>query len=192
MQTKQMASIALCVIGAIDYLGDGTILTRVMLHSVVAGNKKCDVFSRQKKCRWPLGGAGRWWRNYFQGLPNRACGGYKYKTEATGYLSHVQRTDVGHPVDYNGTDYRAKVPLSQAIMMLPLTKKLLNLQECDEGHANGQNLISDRLADSKETYVGVEVCVPPMSSDGRAPIKMTGGCALSPGVYRLHVWWVRP
>jgi hypothetical protein len=37
MQFKQMATIALSPIGAIDYIGDGTILTRVMFCSVVAG-----------------------------------------------------------------------------------------------------------------------------------------------------------
>jgi hypothetical protein len=40
MHSKQMASIALRTIGAIDYLDDGTILTLVMLHSMVDGNKK--------------------------------------------------------------------------------------------------------------------------------------------------------
>jgi hypothetical protein len=38
MQSKQMTMIALSTIGAIDYLGDGTTLTRVMFCSVVAGN----------------------------------------------------------------------------------------------------------------------------------------------------------
>jgi hypothetical protein len=38
-QSKQMATIALSAIGAIDYLGDGTILTGVMFCSVVAGGE---------------------------------------------------------------------------------------------------------------------------------------------------------
>jgi hypothetical protein len=48
MQSKQMALIALRAIGAIDYLCDGTIFTCAMLHSVVAGNTKCEVFFVKK------------------------------------------------------------------------------------------------------------------------------------------------
>jgi hypothetical protein len=56
MQSKQMAMIALSPIVAIDYLGDGTILTRVMFCSVVVGKKNIDVFFCQKNRRWLLGG----------------------------------------------------------------------------------------------------------------------------------------
>jgi hypothetical protein len=48
---NKMATITLSAIGAIDYLGDGTILKRVMFCSVVAGKKYCCFFSCQKKLR---------------------------------------------------------------------------------------------------------------------------------------------
>jgi hypothetical protein len=48
MQSKQMALIALGTIGAIDYLGDGTILACVMFCSKVAG-KKCWRFLPARK-----------------------------------------------------------------------------------------------------------------------------------------------
>jgi hypothetical protein len=43
-----MATIALSAIGAIDYLGDRTILTRVMFCSVVAGKKILMFFPARK------------------------------------------------------------------------------------------------------------------------------------------------
>ncbi len=48
MHSKQMASIALHTIGAIDYLDDKTILMLVMLHSMVDGNKKIFSFFAKK------------------------------------------------------------------------------------------------------------------------------------------------
>jgi hypothetical protein len=44
-----MATIALSRIGAIDYLGDRTILTRVMFCSMVAGKKNIDFFFPPEK-----------------------------------------------------------------------------------------------------------------------------------------------
>jgi hypothetical protein len=45
MQSKRMALVALGAIGVVDYLGDGTILTCVILRSVVAGKKIVMFFS---------------------------------------------------------------------------------------------------------------------------------------------------
>ncbi len=42
---------------------------------------------------------------------------------------------MGIPADYRDSDYKGKVPLSPKILMLPLTKKQLALEECVRGDA---------------------------------------------------------
>ena len=42
---------------------------------------------------------------------------------------------MGIPADYKDSDYAGKVPVSLAMLMLPLTKEQLALQECVGGDA---------------------------------------------------------
>jgi hypothetical protein len=48
-----------------------------------------------------------------------------------GVLHRIFRGHVmGIPADYEDSDYGGKVPVSPAVLMLPLTKEQLALQEC--------------------------------------------------------------
>jgi hypothetical protein len=104
--------------------------------------------------------------------------------------------NMGIPVEYRDADYKGKMPLMPKMLMPPLTKEQLALQECVGGNARRQaptrtkqiqvsmtELVNDRPI-GKES-LDAEARAGTMGSGSRAPIKMVDGRPWSPGVYRL-------
>ena len=86
---------------------------------------------------------------------------------------------MGIPADYQDSDYAGKVPLSSKVLMLPLTKEQLALQECV-----GEKEIT--LTEGRPLVASSAKCLT-LASDRpneRAPTKVVDGRPWSPGVYR--------
>jgi hypothetical protein len=100
---------------------------------------------------------------------------------------------MGIPADYKDSNYAGKVPVSLAVLMLPLTKEQLALQECVGGdakqpermpipltHASGNACISRHSVHTlaadrpkKRVQLAVDVAVPtPPDEPQQAPLIM--------------------
>jgi hypothetical protein len=99
---------------------------------------------------------------------------------------------MGIPVDYKDADYKGKVPLLPKVLMLPLTKEQLALQECVGVSAKRcsptqvrQTKLGTDQSRGKEERLDVEVRPLTTGFELQAPIRMVDGHLWNPGVYQL-------
>ena len=87
----------------------------------------------------------------------------------------------------------------EPVLMLPIPKDRVAIQEFVGDNAKEPELTAARPAAKVRFAVNVEVSVPPAEQNQWAPIKMVSGCAWSPGIYHalslldktLDVAWER-
>jgi hypothetical protein len=96
---------------------------------------------------------------------------------------------MGIPVDYNGASFATRCNfrptdwIPEPVLMLPIPKNQVAMQECVWGDTKGPKLTAARPAANVRNDVDVEARTQATEQNQRAPIKMVSGRVRSPGIY---------